>query len=75
MQIYMELVSILVPWFVNAFVCKQFVLQAEAFSKNTFLFLVSNPASSDKHDHSQPSHKNTNMAIFTKIVEQIKLNL
>ncbi|KFO31701.1 hypothetical protein H920_06900 [Fukomys damarensis] len=57
------------PWFVTVFVCKQFGSQTETFCK--ILFLSANSISGDRCDPScRLSSTNTNVAIFSKIVEQ-----
>ncbi|KFO33492.1 Disco-interacting protein 2 like protein B [Fukomys damarensis] len=48
----------------------QFGLQTEAFGK--ILVLSANSAWGDEHDCGHLSHTNTNMTIFSKIVEQIQ---
>lgn len=60
--------STVVPQFTNAFVCEQFGSEKKVFGN--ILFLFGNSTLDDKHDCGHLSY--TNVAIFPKIMKQIK---
>lgn len=54
----------------DAFVCEQFGLQTDALGKILFLFV--NSVLGDEHNCDHLSHTNLNVAVFSRIVEQVK---
>lgn len=65
-----NVMTTVVPRFIKAFAGKQFASQTEEFGR--ILFLFTNSASDDRHNCGHLSQTNTNMAIVSKIIEQIQ---